>query len=92
MSADTPSAPPPPRPRPGDRARDRRGVIAFMARNGVASNLLMIAMILAGVIAFGRIVQEVFPDASLDTIRVSVDYPGATPAEIEESIVQISLA
>ena len=59
-----------------------------MARNGVASNLLMIAMIIAGVLAFGRIVQEVFPEAGLDTIRVSVTYPGATPAEIEESIVQ----
>ena len=63
-------------------------MIAFMARNGVASNLLMIAMIIAGVVAFGRIVQEVFPDASLDIIQVSVDYPGATPAEIEQSIVQ----
>ncbi|MEM9311858.1 MAG: hypothetical protein AAGA34_10460, partial [Pseudomonadota bacterium] len=42
----------PPRPRPGDRARDRKGAIAFMARNGVASNLLMIAMVMAGVVAF----------------------------------------
>jgi multidrug efflux pump subunit AcrB len=78
----------PPRPRPGDMARDRKGMIAFMARNGVASNLLMIAMFVAGIIAFGRIVQEVFPESSLDTIQVSVTYPGATPAEIEQSIVQ----
>ena len=69
MSAETPpQSPPPPRPRPGDRARDRRGVIAFMARNGVASNLLMIAMIIAGVLAFGRIVQEVFPEAGLQQL------------------------
>ncbi|MEO1047380.1 MAG: efflux RND transporter permease subunit [Pseudomonadota bacterium] len=89
MSADMSSEPiQPPRPRPGDRARDRKGAIAFMARNGVASNLLMVAMIIAGIIAFGRIVQEVFPESSLDTIQVSVDYPGATPAEIEQSIVQ----
>lgn len=71
-----------------ERARDRKGVIAFMARNGVASNLLMIFMVIAGIIAFGRIVQEVFPESSLDTISVSVSYPGATPAEIEQSIVQ----
>jgi len=92
MSSETPptagSQTPPPRPRPGDRARDRKGVIAFMARNGVASNLLMIAMVIAGIVAFGRIVQEVFPESSLDTVQVSVDYPGATPAEIEQSIVQ----
>jgi len=73
---------------PEDRARDRAGMIAFMARNGVASNLLMIAMFILGIIAFGRIVQEVFPESSLDTISVTVNYPGATPAEIEQSIVQ----
>lgn len=71
-----------------DRARDRKGIIAFMARNGVASNLLMAFMILAGVVAYGRIVQEVFPENSLDAISVSVAYPGATPEEVEESIVQ----
>lgn len=75
-------------PPPEDRARDRHGIIAFMARNGVASNLLMIAMLVAGVLAFTRIVQEVFPESSLETISVSVTYPGATPAEIEQSVVQ----
>ncbi|MGB3471353.1 MAG: efflux RND transporter permease subunit [Erythrobacter sp.] len=75
-------------PPPEDRARDRKGVIAFMAGNGVASNLLMIAMLVAGLMAFTRIVQEVFPESSLDTISVSVNYPGATPAEIEQSVVQ----
>ncbi|KWV91064.1 efflux RND transporter permease subunit [Erythrobacter sp. YT30] len=72
----------------GDRARDRTGVIAFMARNGVAANLLMIFMIVAGFVSYGRIVQEVFPENSLNTIAVTVSYPGATPEEIEESIVQ----
>ena len=71
-----------------ERARDRKGLIAFMARNGVAANLLMIFMIVAGLISFGRIVQEVFPESSLDTIAVSVSYPGATPEEVEQSIVQ----
>jgi multidrug efflux pump subunit AcrB len=73
---------------PQDRARYRTGMIAFMARNGVASNLLMIAMFIVGIVAFGRIVQEVFPESSLDRVQVSVSYPGATPAEIEQSIVQ----
>jgi len=71
-----------------DRARDRTGPIAFMAKNGVASNLLLFAMFIAGYFSFTTIVQEVFPESSLDTISVSVTYPGATPEEIEESIVQ----
>ncbi|GAB5348248.1 efflux RND transporter permease subunit [Alteriqipengyuania sp. 357] len=71
-----------------DRARDRKGPIAFMARNGVASNLLLLLMLVAGYFSYTSIVQEVFPESSLDTISVSVTYPGATPEEIEESIVQ----
>ena len=71
-----------------DRARDRGGIIAFMARNGVASNLLMMAMLLAGYFAYQSIVQEVFPETSMDAVSVSVTYPGATPEEVEESIVR----
>ena len=68
-------------------ARSRRGMIAYMARNGVAANLLMLFMFVAGIIAFGRIVQEVFPESSLDTIAVTVNYPGATPDEVEQAII-----
>jgi len=71
-----------------DRARDRKGIVAFMARNGVASNLLMALLIVAGVLSFNRIVQEVFPENSLDMVTISVAYPGATPQEVEESIVR----
>ena len=71
-----------------DRARDRSGIVAFMARNGVAANIIMIFMFVAGLISYSRIAQEVFPETSLDTISVSVAYPGATPEEVEESIVQ----
>ncbi|MGB3166049.1 MAG: efflux RND transporter permease subunit [Alteraurantiacibacter sp.] len=71
-----------------ERARDRKGIIAFMARNGVAANLLLLFMVVAGIVSFGRIVQEVFPETSLDTVAVTVVYPGATPEEVEESILQ----
>ena len=59
-----------------------------MAKNGVAANLLMIFLLVAGFFSLSTIVQEVFPEFSLDTIQISVQYPGATPEEIEESIVQ----
>lgn len=67
---------------------EQKGFVAFMARNGVAANLLMMFFLIAGIVAYGTIVQEVFPENSLDTVQVSVAYPGATPDEVEESIVQ----
>ncbi|MEO9600164.1 efflux RND transporter permease subunit [Parasphingorhabdus sp.] len=73
---------------PSKGIMEQSGVVAFMARNGVAANLLMVFLLIAGIASYQTIVQEVFAENSLDTIQVSVNYPGATPDEIEESIVQ----
>ncbi len=65
-----------------------RGSVAFMVRNKVAANLLMVFILAAGVVAMGSLVQEVFPEFSLDRIQITVPYPGASPDEVEESIVR----
>ncbi len=62
--------------------------VQWMAGNGVAANLLMIFIVVAGLLSLLNIRQEVFPEFSLDTIQVRVEYPGASPEEIEEAIVQ----
>jgi multidrug efflux pump subunit AcrB len=57
-----------------------------MARNGVAANLLMVALIIGGLMTALRIKQEVFPEATLDIVTATVPYPGASPAEVEQGI------
>ncbi len=64
------------------------GPIAWMARNGVAANLLMVGILAAGLFSLRSLDQEVLPEHSLDRIQVSVSYPGASPAEVDESIVR----
>ena len=71
----------------GGPSPESGGPISYMARNGVAANLLMLFILIAGLFALGGLVQEVFPEISLDRVRISVAYPGATPDEVEESIV-----
>ena len=71
----------------GGPAPELRGPISYMARNGVAANLLMLFILVAGLFALRGLVQEVFPEISMDRVLVSVEYPGATPDEIEESII-----
>ncbi len=66
----------------------RPGPIAFMARNSVAANVLMLFLVLAGLASAGNLVQEVLPDVSLDQVQILVLYPGATPGEVEESVVR----
>jgi multidrug efflux pump subunit AcrB len=66
---------------------DYKGPVAYMAKHKVAANLLMVFVIMAGLVSMGTLVQEVFPEISLDIIMVSVPYPGATPDEVEQSIL-----
>ena len=62
--------------------------IAWMANHRVAANLLMFLLLAAGIFSLPNIAQEVFPEFDLDAIQVQVVYPGASPEEIEEGIIQ----
>ncbi|MYF18238.1 MAG: efflux RND transporter permease subunit [Gemmatimonadetes bacterium] len=68
-------------------AREQRGPIAYMAGNSIAANLLMWAIIAAGLVSLTGLDREAWPTTPFYHIEVSMAYPGATPEEIEESIV-----
>ena len=65
----------------------KEGAIAFMARNSIAANLLMIILIGGGLWTMFNIQKEVFPQFQLDYVEVNVVYPGAAPAEVEQGIL-----
>ena len=67
--------------------RERRGPISWMARNPVASNIVMLILIFGGLIQAFRVKQEFLPNATLDMVTISVPYPGASPEEVEQAIV-----
>src|SRR6056297_18801 len=57
-------------------------------RNRVLPNLLMVALLLAGVFAMTNLTVKNFPDINTGTISISVAYPGATPQEVSAGVVQ----
>ncbi|CAK8716274.1 Efflux RND transporter permease subunit [Candidatus Electrothrix laxa] len=63
------------------------GLIAWMAGNHVAANLLMFLLVIGGLIAANRITKEVFPSYDLDIVNISMSYPGASPEEVEQGII-----
>ena len=65
-----------------------RGFISYMAQNPIAANLLMIILIGGGIWTAFNIQKEVFPEYQLDIVEVSVVYPGASPAEVEQGILR----
>lgn len=66
----------------------KEGAIAYMARNSIATNLLMLLLIGGGLFTMYTIQKEVFPEFQLDFVEVSVAYPGASPAEVEQGVLQ----
>ncbi len=62
-------------------------LIAWFARNSVAANLLMVTIIAGGLLTISSLKYEVFPEANLDMVQISVLYPGAAPEEVEEGVV-----
>ncbi|MDI5874478.1 efflux RND transporter permease subunit [Shewanella xiamenensis] len=64
----------------------QKGILAWFARNSVAANLLMWALLIGGMFSTVLINKEVFPSFNLNLLSITVAYPGAAPQEIEEGI------
>lgn len=56
--------------------------------NRVAANLLAVLMIVAGLVALQILNVRIFPKIELNAISITVPYPGATPNEVETSIIK----
>lgn len=60
--------------------------INWFIHNPVASNLLMMILFMAGLLALPIIHQEEFPNIEVDAIQIKIPYLGAAPAEVEQSV------
>ena len=67
---------------------NHRGLVAYFARNPVASNLVMVILLVGGLLAALGLTAQVFPTIDPGTVTISVAYPGATPSEVEEGITR----
>ena len=70
-----------------DENKAPTGIIAFFANNAVAANLMMVFIIIMGLFSYSTIQRQMFPTLEFNSINVSVQYPGASPQEIEENII-----
>ena len=71
-----------------DAEAKRRGPIGWMTHNSIAANLLMMLLLGGGIWTAITMQKEVFPNFLLDTVEISVMYPGAAPEEVEQGILQ----
>ena len=64
------------------------GLIRWWVRNPVAANLLMLIIVTAGWLGLRTIEKEVVPSIQPDIVQVEVIWPGASPKEMEQQVVQ----
>ena len=63
-------------------------MIRLFARHRTAANLLMAAMLIAGLVAALRMNTQFFPDFGIDVVSVSIEWPGAAAEDVDNTIVQ----
>ena len=62
------------------------GPIAWFANNSVASNLLLVGVILIGLFSLNSLRKEAFPSLEPDVVTVSVTYDSGDPVQAEEGL------
>ncbi|MDB4393329.1 efflux RND transporter permease subunit [bacterium] len=64
-------------------------MIRWFAKNDIASNLLMLAIVLAGLYtAFNKIPLEVQPSYDIGEVEINMRFRGASPQDVQEHIVK----
>lgn len=64
-----------------------RNLIGWWANNPVASNLLMVGIMLSGFLGFTLMEREAFPLFKVNSVEIQVPWPGAAPQEVEEQVI-----
>ncbi|MDD3374720.1 MAG: efflux RND transporter permease subunit [Candidatus Omnitrophica bacterium] len=63
-------------------------IINFFLKRHLLANLIFITVFVGGIIAWNQIPKEELPDITFDTVRISVNYPGASAEEVEYYITR----
>ena len=63
-------------------------LIDWFVRNPVAANLVMVAIVVAGVVAMSEMNRERFPAFSIDRISISAVYESASPEEVSIWVIE----
>jgi len=67
---------------------ERSGLVTLFATHPVAGNLLMMIMIVFGLFGVSKQNRQVMPDFSMDVLSISAEWPGASPRDVEENIIE----
>ncbi len=65
-----------------------KSIVSYFINRPVIANLFMFGLILSGIVLWEKIGKEELPDFAMNSIRVSIRYPGASAEDVELSITK----
>ena len=66
----------------------KKNLLQLLLNHRTAANLFLLLMIILGVYSSKVLNTQFFPTYSIDYITISVEWPGASPKDIEESLIK----
>ncbi|MCI4671191.1 MAG: efflux RND transporter permease subunit [Bacteroidia bacterium] len=64
-----------------------KNLVAYFIKYPITGNVLMVAILILGVIGLSSLRSTFFPENDASIISIQVIYPGASPEEVEEGVV-----
>ncbi|MEM7107169.1 MAG: efflux RND transporter permease subunit [Bacteroidota bacterium] len=62
--------------------------IAYFIKYPVAVNICVIGFVIFGILGYLNLNSSIFPLSESKTISITVNYPGASPEEVEEGVIE----
>lgn len=66
-----------------------RGILSYFTRHHTVANLLLVLMLAFGAVAASKIRSQYFPDIVVESVNVSVSWPGAGADDIDTGVVEL---
>ena len=63
-------------------------IVNYFIKSPIAANLLMVGLFILGIMGFNQMKSTFFPETESRIINIQLVYPGASPEEIEQGVVQ----
>ena len=61
-------------------------IIQYFAEKHLFANFFFLAVLIGGIVFWSLVQKEELPDITLDFVRISVVFPGASAGEVEHFV------
>ena len=66
----------------------KKSLFQLLLNHRTAANLFLLLMIILGIYSSKVLNTQFFPNYSIDYITINIEWPGASPKDVEESVIK----